>query len=283
MGEIYRDSVNKAVTLDITGATVMSAKFKRGTQEYTGTVSGSSALVPYTITRVGGDFQTVWTYSISGNQYTRTDNHVIVSPMFTKDQLVAWDADFSMLTDEQVVRLEKTIRAVIEYVTGQKFNYEYDTIAFRGNGSRLVGLPKRLVEADGIVDGSGGLIDAFVKSGNDGWTLNAEQGPTWVDAMTSTNPIRNPYKAYGIFKNDLTYTISGYFGYTSIPEDVILAAKILAEDYGCDESLWRDRYIDNIRAADWRFEFNGRAFSGTGNVKVDQILQKYTLGRMVVL
>jgi hypothetical protein len=196
---------------------------------------------------------------------------------------VDWDPDFGVLTDAQVSRLEKNVRGIIEQVTGQRFNYEYDVLEFKGSGGAVVSLPKRLVSASGLYDPSGGLALTYVRAGNDGWTLTARRETTWIDSMSSTNPIRNPFKTWGKFNEGTMYRIAGYFGYESIPEDVALCARLLAEDYGCDESVWRDRYIANIRAADWRFEFGAGAFRGTGNVKVDQILQKYTLNRMAIL
>jgi hypothetical protein len=283
MGEIYRDSTNKGVTLDIAGASAVAAKFVRAADEYDASLSGNLALVPYEITRLGGDFKVIWTYTVGTSQFTRTDTHSVVSPMFTKTQLVGWDSDFGLLDDQAVVRLESIIRTIIQNYTGQKFTYEYDSVVFKGSGGETVRLPKRLVEPVGLNDRTGDLLDSWVASVNDGWGLVTNSGSSWVDNFYSSNPIQNPWRKLGYFREDTTYVLTGYFGYESIPEDVLKAAMILAEDYGCDESLWRDRYIANIRAADWRFEFNSKTFLATGNVKADQILQKYRLERMVVL
>lgn len=283
MSEIYRNSINKTVTFDIDTAPT-SARFQRGTLDIVVPITDTNkAVIPYDITRVDGPFDVVWSYSVQGKAYTKTDEHHVITPYFTKDELVAWDSDFALLDDAAVLRLENNVRGVIQTVTDQKFGLEYETISFKGTGGPMVSLPKRLVSTDGLNDPSGVLLDSTVWIGNDGWTLNTKNFPTWVDDLASTNPIRNPFVAYGAFGKDTYYSLTGYWGYESVPSDISLAAKILAEDYGCDESLWRDRYIGNIRAADWRFEFNTGAFQKTGNVKVDQILGKYTLNRMVVL
>lgn len=283
MGEIYRDSVNQAVTFDIANVNPSSAKVIRGAVELDAGLSNNGAVIPYEITRLDGKFDIEWTYYVDGGSYTRRDTHEVVTPVFKKAELVEWDSDFALLDDAAVNRLEKIIRTVIQETTGQKFYYEYGTLVLRGNGANTIPLPKRLIQAVGLNDYTGDLVDQIVQPSNDGWMIHTVRRDSWVDNFYSSNPINNPWKDVSKFSEIVEYTLTGYFGYQSLPADIALAAKILAEDYGCDESLWRDRYIDNIRAADWRFQFDKRAFTGTGNVKVDQILQKYTLNRMVIL
>lgn len=283
MGEINRDSVNTTVTFEIASVTPSSAVIRRGDTEYVAGLSGSTAYVPYDITRLDGKFEIEWTYYIDGSTYTKVDTHEVVSRLFDRQSLESWDSDFKMLDDAAINRLEKIIRGVIERVTGQKFIYEYDTVVVRGSGGSVQSLPKRLVKADSFNDRTGDLLDNFIYPTNDGWSLITNDAPRWVDNFYSSNPIENPWRKTGYFRDDTDYAISGYFGYPSIPTDITTAALILAEDYGCDESLWRDRYVDNIRAADWRFQFDKRVWNATGNVKADQLLEKYTLGRMVIL
>lgn len=283
MAEIYRHSTTATVTFDINGATPTLAVFRRGDVEVSVYPDSPTVTVPYDITRFDGKFTVEWTYTVNNQGYTKTDVHEVVSPLFNKAQLVEWDHDFAMLDDAAVVRLESIIRTVIEAHTGQKFNFEYDTVVVAGNDANKVSLPKRLVMASKLNDRTGDLLDASVKRANDGWTLITSTDSSWVDNFYGSNPIQNPWRKYGNFKSGENYALTGYFGYESVPEDVLKAARILAEDYGCDESVWRDRYITNIRAADWRFEFSGKTWTGTGNVKADKLLEKYTLSRMVVL
>ena len=287
MAEFYRDNQGytapKYLGFDILGGTFQEARFERN-GETVAIATTSPAIIPQEIISLGGDFTVTWTYTVGGKEYFKKEDHRVVTPVFTKASLVAWDPEFSSLSDDKIFRLENIIRSVIEHITGQKFNYEYKTIGFQGSGGSKIGLPSRLVDASGIYDPNGGLLDVAVYPDNDGWTLAINNGPTWVDNLaSSTAPITNPWYLRGIFKNGQQYFITGYFGYHTVPEDISLAAKILAEDYGCDESLWRDRYLASIRAVDWRFDFRPEAFKKTGNVKVDQILEKYTLVGMAVV
>lgn len=79
------------------------------------------------------------------------------------------------------------------------------------------------------------------------------------------------------WKNDYPFEITGNWGYKTIPANVKEAAKILVNDYACGEIAYRDRYLESIKAADWRLQFSSRAWEYTGNVRADQLLAEYVL------
>lgn len=233
--------------------------------------------VPYDFVTYCGKFDVKWTYTVAGKEYTETQQHDVVQPLFTPAELKAFDDDFNTISENAINRLERTIRAIIERTTGQTFELTYGTqVARSHNGGTLV-LPKRAVALDGYK----GLVAGVPSSlESDGWIVRAQQPWTMVSHM-STNPIYEPY-AVSSFREG-TYKLSGEWGYRSVPDQIVLAAMILAQDYGCKESVWRDRYIESMKASDWGVIFHDKAFVGTGNVKVDQILQSYTLNKMVVI
>ncbi len=101
---------------------------------------------------------------------------------------------------------------------------------------------------------------------------------------SGAGPIMPPGSYRNVFfRDDVQYNITGLWGYHDVPEDVRQAARLLVADYSCDESLWRDRYINAIKAGDWRIDFNGEAFQGTGNVVADQILAAYRRTSLVIV
>lgn len=79
------------------------------------------------------------------------------------------------------------------------------------------------------------------------------------------------------WKDDYPFEITGDWGYKTIPANVKEAAKLLVNDYACSEIAYRDRYLESIRAADWRLQYNSRAWESTGNVRADQLLSDYVL------
>ncbi len=78
-------------------------------------------------------------------------------------------------------------------------------------------------------------------------------------------------------KNDYPFEITGDWGYKSVPAPVKEAARLLVNDYACSEQLYRDRYLESIKAADWRLQFSSRAWEYTGNVRADQLLSEYVI------
>ena len=284
MAEIYRDEVGLGVEFSVPSATILEAWIERkGVFTDTQFTNGNppSIQVPYSVTRYDGKFDVGVRYTIEGREYTKKDTHEIVTPLFKPAELIEYDSDFSKLPEQQLIDLEVLIRTLFEVITGQKFGLEYGTIYFTGSGSKMVGLPKRAVDVKPYEKSNSISSHGWTNITNDGWVLQATpRSPSWIDKFEGDGyNISNA----GVFRSDRNYSLTGLWGYHSPPEDIVLAAKILASDYGCEQSLWRDRWIKSIRAADWRIEFDSRAYQLTGNVKVDQILDKYTLVRMVVL
>jgi hypothetical protein len=79
------------------------------------------------------------------------------------------------------------------------------------------------------------------------------------------------------WKDDYKFAIRGDWGYKSVPTAVQEAAKLLVNDYGCSEAVYRDRYLESIKAADWRLQFSSQAWEHTGNARADQLLSEFVL------
>lgn len=276
MTEIYRDSVNLGISLEITGATVTGAVLRRDGVDTVGVISSQAVALPYEITRMDGPFQVEWTYQIDSSTYTRVDTHRVVTPLFIKSDL-SYDAGLSSLTDEQVVRLESTVRKVIEAYTEQTFGYRKGYVIARGSGLDYLSLPERMISPD----------DTTYVGVNDGWAVSFAGSSSVIDPNIKI-PIEEEAYHYGrptnrTFSVNTQFIIYGEFGWREVPSEVKEAALILAEEFSCDESIWRDRYIKSVRAADWRFDFTAGSHIGTGSLTADQLLAKYVVNRMVVV
>lgn len=236
-----------------------------------------SVSIPYDFVTYCGKFDIKWTYLVNGREYTEVQQHTVIQPLFTAQELRDFDPDFKNANDGAILRLERVVRAVIERITGQKFELTYGVESARShNGGTLV-MPKRAV----VLDGYSGYV-AGVKASveSDGWIVRAFAPFEYTTKMYA-NPIHDTYLK-SAFREGI-YRLRGEWGYRSVPEQIVLAALLLAQEYGCRESSWRDKYVETIKNVDWGVTFDSRAFAGTGNVKVDQILQSYTLNKMVVI
>lgn len=283
MAEIYRNSVGLGVEFSIptSAATVTAASiWRNGEETATSTViSGTSTVVavPYSITQYDGDFEIELTYTVGGTEYTTKESHKVVTPLFTATTLREFDEDFTSVSDAQIVYLEQLIRSLFKTLTGQTFGLEKRHVAVTGTGTEGMQLPIRSADPDGPRLGGDYTEGPYALITNDGWLVRGIENNSWID------PFVGEVTYPKTFTDGRRYIFSGLWGYYSPPEDIVLAAMTLASDYGCDQSVWRDRYMKSVRLADMRFEFNPQAYTKTGNVLVDQILDRYTRTRMTVL
>lgn len=259
---------------------------------------GYQLTLPWALTRQDRDLFIDWemSYYLDGAfyQFTERSEVQIVTPLLPLEE-VATIAGLDLVTQrDDVVDLERKVRYVIQSNTGQNFGKFYGVMRSSGNGSNRLQLPAPLLEFvafsfDGLLRPNYG-----VRVINDGWALASgeveitsikQAPPEWMlDRFDYTGKIYAPLK-YGrhAFMEGVEYTVEGMWGYNDVPANVRQAARLLVQDYSCDESLWRDRYIQTVQAADWRFRFAGQAFSGTGNVQADQLLSGYRRQTMAVI
>lgn len=264
MSEIYRDSTTTGLTFDVS-SNVQKCEFIRNDAIVATVINASTVQVPYDITRYGGSFIVKWTYTVSSVSYEKTEEHKVVTPLFKQSELVAWDSDFSSLSAVKVKTLESMIRGLVEVYCGQKFEIFKMHVPVKSfNGTHYVS-PYRIVSQENtsltISSGRTSVFRRPLVSGDFNIKI-----PIEAEAMQS-----------GTFSTATKATLYGEFGWISVPEEVRTAALYIAEAFTCKESLWRERYIKSIRAADWRFDFAEGAFHSTGSVVADQLLEPYRL------
>ena len=265
MGEIYRDTVGAGLAFDIETATVSKAEFIRDGEVVHTVNNNSTAAIPFAITKSSGPFTVKWTFSLEGDTHERLEEHTVVTPLFDKDALVDWDADFSVLTESKVKYLERLVRQIIQVYCNQKFERFVQTVVLKATADGTYYAPEKIIKINNATYtlGSGGFsvhnLDTYTSQGiNVKIPIEAELVDTW----------HAPYAKKSV-------AVTGEFGWLSVPSEVKTAALYLAEVFTCDESLWRERYIKSVRAADWRFDYSEEAFHSTGSAIADQILEPF--------
>ncbi len=101
--------------------------------------------------------------------------------------------------------------------------------------------------------------------------------------MPGGQTIFYPFRSEARFGEDIEYSVSGVWGWESVPVDVQKAAEVLFSDYVCNEATYRNRYVQDVSAQDWKIRFSGRTWDGTGNVIADQLLDKFRLSGMAII
>jgi hypothetical protein len=77
------------------------------------------------------------------------------------------------------------------------------------------------------------------------------------------------------FPKGYDYTFILDVGYRAVPADVEVATKLLIEDIRCGKLDYYKRYITNYNTDQFRIQIDKSMNSGTGNMMVDRILDKY--------
>lgn len=259
------------------------------------TATGFSVDLPWNLVTHDRNFTVNWNFSYSLNGipsiYQDRTYVEVVTPLLSLTEVSNIAGN---ILPTEAADLERRVRYVIQSYTGQNFGRFFGTMRVSGNGGSKLQLPAPLLEFsslsyDGVLRSNHG-----VSLNSDGWSLSAgniyidsikQAPPEWMlDRFDYAGKIHAPM-LYGqnSFIDGVEYAVTGVWGYGDVPADVRAAARLLVSDYSCDESLYRDKYLEVISASDWRFQFNSGAYVGTGNVQADQILDKYRRATMVVI
>lgn len=287
--------------MGVSTANPASVEFVKGGTTVTGAVTygaeGPQAAIPYSIVSSDGEVLANWTFTVDGAVYKRTQQYRVVTPLFTQAELVDFDVDFTPLTTAKYKNLERLVRQVIEAYTGQNFGLEYGSFTLYGSGNEVINSPKRILTVDTLLpygltaeQASGFFLDtrviddgyAIIKASPYDYSIKADVSIPY-GYESSGGVIRAPYSLNQVFSPNARYTLTGTFGWYTVPDAVKDAALLLAQTFSCDDVIWRDRFVDSMKTATSRMDFNSRQYTSTGNHRSDQLLDGYVVNGMAVL
>lgn len=242
----------------------------------------------YKETQFDGQLDVVWTSS--DELFTRTMSVDVITPLVALSRLKTLFKDTNW-TDPELAELENSVRIFIQSYTRQTYGYELGSYSVTGTGESRVALPRRLIRPTNI---SGGPPAQYFTVSNNGWylymgnknwlTIKEMPPDEFIDNIQVVSGVIHVPDAYWKqFTAGARYTITGEWGYYTVPEDVQEAAMILANDFGCGDSLYRDRYLDAVKASDWNLGFDAGAWRGTGNARADQLLNPYKKDMIIII
>lgn len=243
---------------------------------------------PLALSKDEGRYKLIWTYEVDGDEYTRTTYVEVVQPYVTLEELRDFDTELAGRDDDELMELERLSRYIINAVTGQTFGSTYETIAIEGTGRSVLTLPKRLWRLDSV---NYNTYSAYYNLVSNGISLDSNNFSILFsgnvlydnDNWYTSSPITPPPFTGRFFSPEITFIIRGMFGWEDVPEDITLAAKLLARDFACNEDIYRRKKVIAINSGTWRMDFAKDAFVGTGNTDVDRILSKYSVYGMEVI
>jgi hypothetical protein len=303
--EIYRNDTTTPVQLKVpvtpdAGTTIITATDASGVlYTFTGIAFTSgmySFALPFGLVDKDRKFTINWSfkYTEAGIQkdYSSKTYVEVTTPYVTVEEIQAALGTLpATITPDDLIRVERRIRGVIDNYTGQAFGYYTGKKAVQSTGDEDLILPQRLISLS-AVDGAYFTDVANFETRGDGWFLGRATNADGTDRVWDTvlnewrskDPICPPGTLKrGLWKDNVVYTVTGEWGYEDVPFNVKEAALILIEDNLCPDSEYRDRYIDGVKTADYQYTYTPGAFRGTGSVIADQLLEPYRRSRLVVI
>lgn len=240
-----------------------------------------TATLPYFNTE--GRLDLEWAISVPGSgAFTNRETHEVVTPILTIREVKDIMGD---ITDAEAKAIESGARHIISAHTGQTFGLFSGVNSVTGSGENYLRMPVRLLKLI-TVNGYNYMLPNLTIRG-DGWYLK--------HIYFGVPPLKADFHGLHYLNNgiieappmiprltwlsNVEYEIEGEWGWYQIPEAVKEAARLLIEDYSCEDANYRDRYLSSISAADWKIQFNSGAYARTGNVRADQLLADYVLKR----
>lgn len=257
-------------------------------------------VLPIEYCRRNRKLKIVWEYQIDGNDASHSYYTDIVTPYANMADI--WE-DLNLGTDpsdpnyktyHEIQMAEKYARKLIEAFTAQFF-YLYDEkqIVY-ASGSDILPLPFKIHQIHELYENDVLLVDNINEVNNwiynpiiseSGFGIRVNRQDLMDDIVYTANGLVPPsivnYGNSGAFKKDYRYAVQGRFGWSSVPDNVEEACIILIKQFFEKDTAWRNKYVKNISAFDWKFEFMEDAHRGTGNLYADQLLLPYVITGMV--
>lgn len=236
---------------------------------------------PLSLADEDGEFRVRWSFAVGGESITKLDYVSIVTPYATPGDI---ERTFPNLADKpyaEIVAKERLARSIIDEYCGQRFTKWHGTVRVVGGGSNVLLLNQRILSLDPFgISVNGTAIDtvaAGVYTDSAGRIVAHPASGMW-----GVKPDLWDYSG-GFFKDNYVYEVTGWFGWEGVPADVSLATAMLVNDYYCTDNAWRQKGVETITASDWRLQMHDRAFTGTGNMDVDRLLNKYVYMSVAII
>jgi hypothetical protein len=254
--------------------------------------------IPYQYTNRNKTLRLLWEYSIGGVAVSRSQEVFVVTPYVDLGnacgclEISTDPSDPNYKSYRDLIRAEKYARKQIEAYTKQNFFLYDDLHVAYGYDSDILPLPAKINEIHELYANDTLLLDTIneidnwnypVEISESGYGIKINRAGLIDNTVYTANGMIPPsiYDSSGVFQSGVAYKVQGRFGWEKVPDNVELAAIELMKDYFSKDTVWRNKYVKTISTFDWDFEYNGNAYTGTGNAYADSLLNDYILDTKV--
>ena len=298
---IYKNGVlsnaDGTVTVNITDADTGYAFITNGSATNLPASGKYSYELTPDVTSINCVLKIVWSYQLDTKNTSQTSFVEVVTPYATVSDIIEYynigakPSDVNYQSEIAMINADKIARTMINNYSNQNFGRRYGYQETFGNGSDACTLVEKMITLEKVYENDTLVIDYTSDPvyNTFGYDLELTQTNQTVRIRTDYGNVRYDNQVdptilyYGRFRDHVRYKFFGQIGYNYVPQDIKLCALLLVGDLLSRDSAWRTKYLAKVNLAEVSFEMAGGAFSGTGNVIVDQMLDQYrNLGIIVI-
>lgn len=285
------------VLVDITDADTGVSLVSSASAVNEAPVGGYSYSVTPDVTQLNRVIQIKWSYALDGNATSQSQFVEIVTPYALVSDIIGYykigtkPSDLNYFSESDIMIVENIARTQINNYTMQDFGKRYGSQEIFGMGSDALELTERMIRLDTLHENNTRVVDYTASPSYNVFGFEIELTPTgkamrivnnFGDARYD-NQVDPTIVYYGKFRKNARYKIVGEIGYNYVPQDIKLCTLLLCGDLLSNDASWRTKYLKKVDLAEVSFELAAGAFSGTGNVIVDGILDQYRNINIIVI
>ena len=250
-----------------------------------------------TVTDIKRILRVEWLYSVDSVATSTTNFVSVLTPYATVSDIVDYydfgtnPQDLNYRSPNKIIRAESLARTLIDGYSGQTFNKKYGSQEVFGIGSDAVWLTERMLSIDKMYENNVLMIDntASPAYNNFGYGLEITQTGKTIRIINTDSDIRYDNMVdptilyYGKFRDHSRYKFFGEIGWSYVPQDIKLCSILLVGDLLSNDAAWRNKYLKQVSLSEIDFTMHSGAFNGTGNLIVDNILDRYRNVGIVII
>lgn len=192
--------------------------------------------------------------------------------------------------EEEYAKFERLARTMIDNLVGG-FYYKNAVFDLQGVGTDKLVVGNRINKLLKLIENNVLLYDVSSETNAAEYTLTADHtaiilyrnqeednllnGRQLLPPLVGSDSYDWPQYRQATFPNGYDYTITVEVGWPLVPQDIKEATTLIIEDMACGAPNYWSKYIRKYETKDYSLDFHPSMFDGTGNLIVDQILQRY--------
>lgn len=191
--------------------------------------------------------------------------------------------------EDEYAKYERKARLMIDNIVGG-FYYTANSYDLQGTGTDKLVIGNRVnkllsVSENNVllyeIDGTDNVFEFTMNTDKtaiiafrDGDIDNLIDGRPAYTVTAGTDSYAYDFRS-AVFPNGYNYTVTVENGWPMVPQDIKEATELIMEDMACGQPNYWSKYVRMYETKDFKVDFQRSMFAGTGNIIVDQTLNRY--------